>query len=68
MDDPVKGAVWTIAISGFICGFPGLGRRACPCHSQLCSAAFQFTVVAIDFSKNKQKKKSVMYDDVIDSK
>lgn len=66
MDDPVKGAVCTIAISGFICDSPESGRRACPYHSQLCSAAFQLTVIAIDFSK--KKKKSVIYNDVIDSK
>lgn len=64
MDDPMKGAVCTVAICGFICDSPEMARRACPYQSQLCSAGFEFTVIALDFYK-KKKKCDV---DVIDSK
>lgn len=64
MDDPIKGAVCTVAICGFICDFPEMGRRACPYQSQLCSAAFQSTVIALDFSLKIMSDG----DDVFDSK
>lgn len=55
MDNPVKGAVGTVAICGFICDSPEMSRRARPYQSQLCSAGFRFAVIALDFSKKKKK-------------
>lgn len=40
MDDPEKEAICTVAICGFVCDSPEMGRRTCPYQSQLYSAGF----------------------------